>query len=189
MKKVLFLLMFPVLCFGQGAKDSIAITNSLDSTFQILRQQLGYIKSGEEKHGDKDYYGAISDYTRGIELSPDFKGSAGLYYLRGFSKMKLGDDNGAIADYDKAIEFDPDVDFYYYDRALVKVGIEDYLGAVVDATKSIELNPENAKAYKLRGLNFTLLESKCDALQCSDYKKCCDLGEEKCCKWYNEECN
>ena len=62
-------------------------------------------------------------------MSPDFKGSAGLYYLRGFSKMKLGDDNGAIADYDKAIELEPDNDEYYFERALVKAGSEDYLGA------------------------------------------------------------
>ena len=102
--------------------------------------------------------------------------------------MKLGDDNGAIADYDKAIEFDPDVDFYYYARALVKVGIEDYLGAVVDATKSIELNPENADEYQIRSLNFSGLKFKCAALQCSDYKKCCDLGVEKCCEWYNQDC-
>ena len=181
--------MFPVLCIGQNELDSIAIAKSLDSIFQIAKQQVEYINSGFDKHNDKDYYGAISDYTRGIELSPDFKGSSGLYYLRGFSKMKLGDDNGAIADYDKAIELEPDNDEYYRDRALVKAGSEDYLGAFVDATKSIELNPENAKAYKIRALNFTGLKSKCDALQCSDSKKCCDLGEEKCCKWYNEECN
>jgi tetratricopeptide (TPR) repeat protein len=189
MKKILFLLMMPIIAFGQNELDSIAIAKSVDSIFQIAQQQLEYLNSGFDKHNDKDYYGAISDYTRGIELSPDFKGNSGLYHLRGFSKMKLGDYNGAITDYDKAIELKPDNDEYYFHRAMAKAS-EDYLGAVVDATKAIKLNPENADAYKIRGLSFTLLKSKCDALQCSDFKKCCDLGNEDCCEYYNEKyCN
>tara|TARA_B110001452_G_scaffold2650_1_gene2292 strand:- start:167 stop:460 length:294 start_codon:yes stop_codon:yes gene_type:complete len=72
------------------------------------------------------------------------------------------------------IELEPSNDEYYSNRALVKESNEDYFGGVIDATRAIELNPENVKAYKLRALNFTLLKSKFDALQCSDYKKCCE---------------
>ena len=188
MKKLLFLLMFPVLCFGQDELDSIAMANRIDSIFQIAKQQIEYTNSGFDKNNDKDFYGAISDFTRGIELSPDSKVSAGLYFLRGFSKKNLGDYNGSMADYDKAIQLKPDNDEFYYKRAVAK-SIKDYLGAILDATKAIELNPENAASYKVRGLRIASLKYEADALKCSDFKKCCDdLGDEKCCELYEEFC-
>ena len=48
MKNLLFLLMFPVLCFGQTAEE--------------------YEKSGRKKLNLKDYKGAIADYTKACEL-------------------------------------------------------------------------------------------------------------------------
>ena len=180
--------MFPVLCFGQDELDSIAMTNRIDSIWQIARQQLEYMSSGNAKHDNKDFYGAISDYTKAIELYPDSKGNSGLFYFRGFSKFALGDKNGAISDYDKAIELKPDSDEFYFKRAVAKGGSEDHLGAILDATKAIELNPENAIAYKIRGLSMASLKYEADALKCSDYKKCCDLGDEKCCELYEEFC-
>ena len=65
MKKLLILLLIvPIISFGQTAKE--------------------YIKSGNQKDDTKDYNGAISDYTKAIELNPD---AAVAYYNRGNSKI------------------------------------------------------------------------------------------------------
>ena len=55
-----------------------------------------YYNSGLEKHQNGDYYGAIADYTKSIELNPNF---AYAYFNRGIAKEILEDLNGACADY------------------------------------------------------------------------------------------
>ena len=97
MKNVLFLLMFPVLCFGQTAEE--------------------YENRGISKDDLKDYEGAIADFTKAIELDPDF---ATYYSNRGKDKIILKDYTGAIADYTKAIELNPSNATYYSNRGLAK---------------------------------------------------------------------
>ncbi|MBV8846400.1 MAG: tetratricopeptide repeat protein [Bryobacterales bacterium] len=53
--------------------------------------------------GDPD--GAIADFTRAIELRPDY---AEAYYFRGLAKRAKGDKDGAVADFMKAIGLKPD---------------------------------------------------------------------------------
>ncbi len=48
----------------------------------------------------QDFKGAISDFTKSIELDPK---NAEAYYNRAKVKVKLKDDEGAIADYTKSI--------------------------------------------------------------------------------------
>ena len=65
MKKLLFTLALIVFfnSFGQTAEE--------------------YFNSGYDKAQVKDYYGAIADYTKVIEINPNL---AEAYYNRGFSK-------------------------------------------------------------------------------------------------------
>ena len=83
MKNILFTLALLVSFspFGQTAKE--------------------YFTSGLNNSENGDYYGAISDYTKAIELNPN---DAEAYYNRGNSKRKLGDLNGACDDAKKAIK-------------------------------------------------------------------------------------
>ena len=60
-------------------------------------------KIGNEKFGEKDYKGAIEEYSKAIMLDPKFKEA---YRNRGMAKHELQDYQGAIADYSKAIEID-----------------------------------------------------------------------------------
>ena len=49
----------------------------------------------------KDYYGAIEDYSKSLELNPD---DVNAYNNRVNAKDDLKDYNGAINDFSKAIE-------------------------------------------------------------------------------------
>ena len=62
-----------------------------------------YYYRGLSKHNLEDYYGAISDFTKVIELEDDTY-NIGAYMMRGVSKENLGDLNGACADWKKAAE-------------------------------------------------------------------------------------
>ena len=81
MKKILFTLalLISFVSFGQTADE--------------------YFDSGYDKDNLKDYYGAIADYTKAIEINPNY---AKAYSNRGISKENLGDLNGACVDWKKA---------------------------------------------------------------------------------------
>ena len=81
MKKLILVLLFvPLVCFGQTAEV--------------------YYNSGVSKVDLKDYYGAIADYSKAIELDPD---DASAYYNRGIAKYYLDDINGACLDVRKSV--------------------------------------------------------------------------------------
>ena len=76
-----------------------------------------YFKSAYKKAEKGDYYGAISDYTKAIEINPN---KSEAYYKRGISKAKLKDYYGAISDFTKAIEINPNDSDAYYNRGISK---------------------------------------------------------------------
>jgi tetratricopeptide (TPR) repeat protein len=134
---------------GNGYKkatnnETIYSNNSTEITAE------DYFYSGYDKAQAKDDYGAISDYTKAIELDPNY---AYAYNNRGVSKRNLKDYYGAIADYTKVIELDPNYAYAYNNRGLSKYDLKDYYGAIADNTKAIEINPNDAIAYYNRGIS------------------------------------
>tara|TARA_B110000003_G_scaffold13657_1_gene13552 strand:+ start:36 stop:335 length:300 start_codon:yes stop_codon:yes gene_type:complete len=82
MKKLILLLLFiPLVSFGQTAEE--------------------YYQSGYDKDEAGDYKGAIADYTKAIEHTPN-PNYADAYFSRGLSKSDLKDLTGACADWKKA---------------------------------------------------------------------------------------
>ena len=106
-----------------------------------------YITRGFDKAELKDYYGAIADYTKAIEINPK---SALAYYNRANSKDELKDYYGAIADYTKAIEINSSSVISYINRAVTKFRIGDKQGACLDARAGKSLGASNgSKAVEL----------------------------------------
>ena len=58
----------------------------------------------EVKRNQKDYEGAIADYTQAILLNPEY---ASAYNNRGFAKYNQKDFEGAMVDYTQAILLNP----------------------------------------------------------------------------------
>ena len=77
-----------------------------------------YYNRGNAKGNSQDYKGAIADYTKAIELNPNF---AAAYNNRGNAKSDLQDYLGAIADCTKAIELNPNYAYAYNNREMQKV--------------------------------------------------------------------
>ena len=109
-----------------------------------------YFYRALEKQNKKDYYGAIADYTKAIEINPNYTDA---YINRGNAKRNLEDNYGAIADYTKAIEINPNDADAYYNRGIAKEELKDSYGAIADYTKAIEINPNDAAAYRNRGIS------------------------------------
>jgi len=88
MKKLILLLFIPLVSFGQ--------TGMARQSGQTAKE---YFESGREKYKNEDYYGAIADYTKAIEIDPNYDYA---YASRANAKEELGDLNGACADWKEA---------------------------------------------------------------------------------------
>ena len=160
------------------------INNNCADDMHIIKNDYKadkYLQSGVDKANRlKDYYGAIADYTKAIELVPN---DALAYYNRGLSKDILGDISGAMADYNKAIELDPNDADFYSNRGGIKLDLEDYYGAISDYSKVIELNPNDADAYYNRGISKFDLGDYYGAI--NDYSKAIELDTDNADAYYN----
>ena len=79
-----------------------------------------YFKSGLSKLQLEDREGAIADFTKAIQLKPNY---VYAYSNRGVAKKDLKDYQGAIEDFTKAIEYDPNFNPVYFNRADAKYNL------------------------------------------------------------------
>ena len=100
---------------------------------------------------------AIADYTKAIELSPDY---ASAFNNRGNAYAAKGDLDRAIADYDRAIEIDAKDPFRWNNRGLAWKRKGDFDRAIADFDQAIRADPGYTAAYTNRGQTF---EDKGDA--------------------------
>ena len=111
---------------------------------------VDFFLNGIDDFVNHNYYKAIENYTKAIEIDPKFE----LAYLhRAFSKNFLKDIVGAIEDLTMAIRLNPEDMFAYYSRGVSKAMIEDYNGAVDDLTTAINSNSRWTTAYYYRGMS------------------------------------
>ena len=106
---------------------------------------LDYYQKGE-------FDRAIEDYTKAIELKPDF---ADAYCVRAFAYfIGTGEVNRAIKDYDEAIELRPDDADIYCGRGLVYAKKGEFDRAIEDYNRAIKFKPDHANAYYCRGIAY-----------------------------------
>ena len=70
--------------------------------YKTIENGVSCFNQGEEKSKSGDYQGAISDYSKVIDLDPEY---AYAYLYRGEIKEKLGDKEGADNDNKKGEQF------------------------------------------------------------------------------------
>lgn len=123
---------------------------------------------------EKDYQGAIEDYTKAIELNPQF---VEAYIKRGATLFKMGDARGGLKDCSEALRLNPDSSeaYYYQGRARYRLG---YTQAAIDAyTAAIAKEADLAQAYYHRGLANNDLKELTNAAE--DLQKAAQLFNEQ----------
>ena len=84
------------LVIGKGAVlTSAAVLLSIPEKAQA-ETAVFYYNRGIEKQEKGDYYGAISDYSKAIEIKPNY---VFAYSNRGLAKKLIGDMKGACSDW------------------------------------------------------------------------------------------
>ncbi len=133
-----------------------------------------YFNRGWAKQRQRDWDGALADYSQTIDFDPDF---FNYYNCRGSVKEEKGDWDGAIDDFDRAIKLKSDFSFAYYNRGHAKFHKGDLNGALVDYSKSIELNPKDADAFANRGIIKDKMGDANGSL--ADFRKAIELNPKK----------
>ena len=105
-KRTVFLgAILSLMPMGQPLIMKIGVVFSTTSLMLTLPEKVNaesasfYFNSGNDKNDAGDYYGAISDFTKAIEIDPNYSNP---YLNRGIAKENLGDMNGACDDWRKA---------------------------------------------------------------------------------------
>ena len=156
-------------------------TNAFDN-FKINQKKTkeSYNSDGDKKSKLKDYQGAISDYTKAIDIDPNYSIA---YFNRGFVKSKLKDYYGAISDYNKAIEHNPNHRNSYINRGIAKGNLKDYYGAISDYNKAIEIDPNYSISYTNRGVSKVNLKDYQGAI--SDYTRAIEIDPNYSIAYFN----
>ncbi|WP_320667938.1 hypothetical protein [Prochlorococcus sp. MIT 1307] len=151
---------------------------------------------GVKKFTAGDHYGAISNFTKAIEIyGPKSIKLPLVYTSRGNAKKNLGDCNGAIDDFNKAIQINPDFAIAYHFRGHCRTIFEDFHLGLSDFTTAINLDKElgtQLREYKgstfyLRGLTKYILNDYKGA--CIDYRKALAFGEKEAAARITEDCS
>lgn len=129
---------------------------------------------GEERYKERDYEGAIIEFTLALEKDP---GNPEILYQRAMSYFHLQKKSLALMDMDQAVEMQSNYSFRYSSRAFMRDSFGDVIGAISDYKMAIEMDPEDAISYN----NLGILEDKMGRREISQgyYNKADDLMDIK----------
>ena len=162
-----------------GDFDRAISYNPLDAITYYYRGRARRERNSIEQD---DIVGATEDYTRTIELDPQFSDAyywrASLYY--GQDKLEQ-----AIEDFTQAIEIQPPapcVPCAYVGRGLVRKAQGDIVGAIEDYSRAVEVRPSLVNAYIHLGEAYEELERYEEAVK--NFSQAIDLDPENAYGYY-----
>lgn len=148
----------------------VSFVKKKHSRSKDIKTIQGYFDSANAKLLILDYYGAIEDLSRAIEIDPMLKMA---YYIRGAAWGHLGNYECALKDDNMALKIDPRYVDAYNNRGITRYELNDFLGAVEDYNIAIEINPYFAQIYCNRGNAKWQLGNYSGAI--ADYDKAIEL--------------
>lgn len=151
----------------------VALAKIIAPSNSVQNNAKEFNNNGRAKRELKDYQGAIQDFSKAIEINPNY---VDAYVNRGLAEDDISDYQGAIRDYSKAIELSPNIAEVYSGRGVAKTKLKDYSGAMQDFNKTVGLNPKYFSVYVCRGFVKSMLSDYQGALQ--DYNKAIEINPE-----------
>jgi len=141
-----------------------------------------YAQRAYLKYLTEDYSGAVSDYTKALDLDENLLNLVN----RGIAKSKLEDWAGAISDFNNALMIDPKYISALSNRGNIYAKIKNYEAAINDYTIVLYHYPNDPVSHYNRGIAY--YETGDPQLACSDIKKALDLGLKRARKAWEKLC-
>ncbi len=142
-----------------------------------------FLSSAAIKQGMQDLNGAISDYTRALELD-----STRIEILigRGTCYMNIGKQQEARIDFLRYLERDPMNLDLYYSIAITYLSENNHAGALPHLDKAIALNQDYPSNRTMRGQILSYLGYTATA--CNDFLHAMNLGDKEGADLYQKYC-
>lgn len=164
-------------------KNLNAALSDFDMQVKIKPTYEAYYNRGSAKSQLNDNVGAIADYTKAINLNPNFSMA---FNNRGWAKFELKNYTAALTDLNKAIELDPNNSVAYDSRQETKFALGDLDGSLSDCDKALELDPECSNALLFKGRIHFKKGNKKKA--CEYWEQAINLGNEKANEYLTKYC-
>lgn len=148
----------------------LAVAGQLELLGQSAR---AYFRAGEEAHRSMNYGDAIDQYTRAIELDPEYEEA---YVNRARAYAQTGDHASAAVDFDRALAFNERDHELYYLSAREWYLMGNSRVALSKLNEAISRKRNFLEAYQLRADVLMDLQQVDRALL--DYEKCLRLQED-----------
>ena len=131
-----------------GARDLDQVAGAPPSVDEATQHNA----AGLTKARNRDFDGAIAEYSEAIRLDPTF---AEAFRNRGLAERNKGDVDDALRDLSQAIALNPRYAAALYDRGLVYFRKREFDRAIEDYSRVLAIDPTSANAYDNRGLAKT----------------------------------
>lgn len=182
------ILMFPFQCFAQAldsqytifqkAKDYVnngKYDEAIDQFNQLINAHPSdnagyYYWRGCAYRSKKDFFQAIADYTRAVEINPHYGWAYGWMGIIYDQQKKFPE---AILNFTKAIETDPYSAQFYSLRGMAYDHNDNQEQAILDYTKAVEIDPMYFLSFKSRGEDL-MNEGELDKAL-ADLNKCIEI--------------
>ncbi len=150
-------------------KNELIINENQEISATKKGSLLDYYITGNENLQNGDYLIAIANYSKVIEIDPNYSDA---YNKRGMAQGILGKHNNAIEDFDQAIKLNPYKADFYNNRGSSLGKLEKYNEALEDLDKAILLDSTDEFSYFNRGVvkvNLDIHETAIDDLSRAIY--------------------
>jgi len=151
-----------------------ACTRVIDDRQRIADVRAeAFLNRGTAKEELGDTAGAISDYTEGLKLNPNYRQ---LYLRRGLAYEQEGKRDLAVTDFSQAIRLDPkDAEALIF-RGLTYASQGDFGRALMDYDAAIAENPDDDMALVIRGEVREEMGQRESAI--ADYRRALELNPQ-----------
>jgi tetratricopeptide (TPR) repeat protein len=121
----------------------------LEKNIPVEKEAEEFITTGDIKYKNRDYKGAIEEYTKAISINPK---DEELWINRGNCYIKLEQYTEVIRDFSEVLFLNPDLYYAYACRGWAKQKMESYNEAIQDYDRGLEINPNSDYLYCNRGI-------------------------------------
>ncbi|MCB2220319.1 MAG: tetratricopeptide repeat protein [Bacteroidetes bacterium] len=121
------------------------ITDVIEKDRSDVDVSIGYFFRGNIRDKANDMQGALQDFSRAIELNPEYTMA---YNNRGIIKGSMQDFKGALDDFNKAVELEPEYAEAIYNRGNAHYYLKQFVEACSDWSLAAYLGFEQAAKVK-----------------------------------------
>ncbi|MEW5961636.1 MAG: tetratricopeptide repeat protein, partial [Chloroflexota bacterium] len=141
---------------------SINTTPASDETDELtLQDARAYNKRGLAHVSTRNYEQAIIDYTKAIQLDPNY---AEAYNNRSTAHLVMENYGQAVVDCSRAIDLAPDFVAAYVNRGIAYTGLRQYKLGLADYAQALKLDADNLYAFYNRGNTYLWMSQYKEAI-------------------------